>query len=68
MSHDRIRIAKVREYDYADALKGAQELEELSRAVVVPDMVRLMKKVVPEFKSKNSRFEVFDKEIGQEGK
>lgn len=67
-SHDRIRIAKVREYDYADALKAAQELEELSRAVVVPDMVRLMKKVVPEFKSKNSRFEVFDKEIGQEGK
>ncbi len=61
-SHDRIRIAKVREYDYADALKAAQELEELSRAVVVPDMVRLMKKVVPEFKSKNSRFEVFDKE------
>ena len=32
-SHDRIRIAKVREYDYADALKGAQELEELCRAV-----------------------------------
>ena len=61
-SHDRIRIAKVREYDYADALKAAQELEELSRAVVVPDMVRLMKKVVPEFKSKNSRFEVYDKE------
>ena len=61
-SHDRIRIAKVREYDYADALKAAQELEELSRDVVVPDMVRLMKKVVPEFKSKNSRFEEFDKE------
>ena len=61
-SHDRIRIAKVREYDYADALKGAQELEELCRAVVIPDMVRLMKKIVPEFKSKNSRFEEFDKE------
>lgn len=59
-SHDRIRIAKVREYDYADALKGAQELEELSRAVIIPDMVRLMKKIVPEFKSKNSRFEEFD--------
>ena len=26
------------------------------------DMVRLMKKIVPEFKSKNSRFEEFDKE------
>ena len=61
-SHDRIRIAKVREYDYADALKAAQELEELSRAVIIPDMVRLMKKVVPEFKSKNSRFEVYDHE------
>ena len=61
-SHDRIRIAKVREYDYAEALKAAQELEELSRAVIIPDMVRLMKKVVPEFKSKNSRFEIYDKE------
>lgn len=61
-SHDRIRIAKVREYDYAEALKAAQELEELSRAVIIPDMVRLMKKIVPEFKSKNSRFEIYDKE------
>lgn len=61
-SHDRIRIAKVREYDYADALKAARELEELSRAVIIPDMVRLMKKVVPEFKSKNSRFEIYDHE------
>lgn len=59
-SHDRIRIAKVREYDYADALKAAQELEKLSRAVIIPDMVRLMKKIVPEFKSKNSRFEIYD--------
>lgn len=60
-SHDRIRIAKVREYDYVDALKAAQELEKLSRAVIIPDMVRLMKKVVPEFKSRNSRFEIYDK-------
>lgn len=62
-SHDRIRIAKVREYDYAEALKAAQKLEELSRAVIIPDMIRLMKKVVPEFKSKNSRFEIYDKRI-----
>ena len=60
-SHDRIRIAKVREYDYIDALKEAQELEKLSRAVIIPDMVRLMKEIVPEFKSKNSRFEIYDK-------
>ena len=59
--HDRIRIAKVREYDYREACEVAEELEALSRKVEIPDMVRLMKKTVPEFKSKNSRFEVYDK-------
>jgi FlaA1/EpsC-like NDP-sugar epimerase len=61
--HNRIRIAKVREYDYAEALAGADELERLSRIVEIPDMVRLMKRTVPEFKSKNSRFEIYDKEL-----
>ena len=60
-SHDRIRIAKVREYDYKDALAAVEELEKLSRAVDIPDMVKLMKTVVPEFKSKNSQFEKYDK-------
>lgn len=60
-SHDRIRIAKVREYDYADACRAADLLETLSREVNIPDMVRLMKSVVPEFISKNSQFEVYDK-------
>lgn len=60
-SHDRIRIAKVREYDYADARRAAELLETLSREVNIPDMVRLMKATVPEFISKNSRFEVYDK-------
>ncbi|MDE5891083.1 MAG: polysaccharide biosynthesis protein, partial [Bacteroidales bacterium] len=61
--HDRIRIAKVREYEWTDACHAADELERLSRAVEIPDMVRLMKHTVPEFKSKNSRFEEYDKEI-----
>ena len=60
--HTRIRIAKVREYDYADALPAADELERLSREVEIPAMVKLMKHIVPEFISKNSRFEEFDKE------
>ena len=59
--HNRIRIAKVREYDYAEALTGVEELERLSREVEINDMVRLMKQIVPEFLSKNSRFEQFDK-------
>lgn len=60
-AHSRIRIAKVREYDYAEARKAAAELEILSKDVEIPEMVRYMKKIVPEFKSKNSRFEEYDK-------
>ena len=59
--HSRIRIAKVREYDYDDALNVADELERLSRLVEIPDMVRLMKRTVPEYISNNSQFEEFDK-------
>ena len=59
--HSRIRIAKVREYDYADALAAADQLEQLSREVEITDMVKLMKAIVPEFISKNSKFEELDK-------
>ncbi len=62
-SHNRIRIAKVREYDYADARTVSEELEAQSREVEIPEMVKLMKRTVPEFRSKNSRFEEFDKEV-----
>lgn len=61
--HDRIRIAKVREYNYDDAIKVTNELEELARMVEIPTMIRLMKRIVPEFKSKNSQYEEYDKEI-----
>ena len=61
--HSRIRIAKVRAYDYAEACEVADELERLSRAVEIPDMVRLMKRTVSEFKSKNSVYEQYDHEL-----
>ena len=64
-THDRIRIAKVREYDYREACGVAEELESLSRSVCIPDMIRLMKRTVPEFISKNSKFEKYDKEISK---
>ena len=60
-THDRIRIAKVREYEYGEVREATERFEELSCAVEIADMVRLMKRVVPEFISKNSRFEAFDK-------
>lgn len=59
-SHDRIRIAHVRTYDYNDARTAVDKLEKLSRAVEIPDMVRLMKQIVPEYISNNSRFQEFD--------
>ena len=59
----KIMIAKVRRYEYADILDTYAEFEKLSRAVKIMDTVRLMKRVVPEFKSKNSpKFEILDKE------
>ena len=60
-SHDRIRIAHVREYAHDDACRFVEELEVLSREVRIPEMVKLMKRIVPEFKSQNSKFEEYDK-------
>ena len=60
--HEKIRIAQVREYDYK---RVCQELDELSRlAMQFDDMatVRQMKKIVPEYKSRNSKYEALDKE------
>ena len=59
--HEKIRIAKVREYQYDSASAVVEELERLTKAVDIPALVRLMKDTVPEFKSKNSEFEKYDK-------
>ena len=59
-AHSRIRIAKVREYEYESALEAVETLEDLSRQVDITTMVKLMKEIVPEFISKNSKFEELD--------
>lgn len=61
--HDRIFVAKVRKYVYDEISRTIAELDRLSRAVIVPDMVILMKQTVPEFKSKHSEFEKYDKQL-----
>ena len=60
-SHDRIRIARVRQYEYEDAVKAVEQLESLSQEVRIAETVKLMKEIVPEYISNNSRFEEFDK-------
>ena len=57
----KIRVAKVRKYERDEVLRAYDQLAELALAVQIEDTVRLMKQVVPEFKSKNSRFEILDK-------
>lgn len=59
-SHDRIRVAKVREYAHDKAREIMTELERLSVVVEIPEMVKLMKRTVPEFISKNSEYEQYD--------
>lgn len=60
--HEKIRVASVREYAYGDVCRHIDRLSELSKAVEILPMVREMKAFVPEFKSKNSRFEELDVE------
>lgn len=59
-THDRIFVAKAREYPYNDACTTVKELTDLAVAVTIPEMVKLMKQTVPEFKSKNSIYEKYD--------
>lgn len=59
--HSRIFRAKVREYEYQNAEEASRNLEVFARNVNIDDMVKMMKAVVPEFKSKHSVFEKFDK-------
>ena len=54
--HSRIRIAKVREYDYPDVEKAIEEMSVLARKVEIPAMVRYMMRMVPEFKSVNPQY------------
>lgn len=58
--HERIYVAKVRQYDYNEAVDVADKLEDHSVKVEIPSMVILMKKTVPEFISKHSVFEKYD--------
>lgn len=61
--HNKIMIAKVRIYQYLEVM---EHLETLLKATVegnYHNIVAEMKRLVPEFKSKNSKWESVDKEI-----
>lgn len=62
-TNPKIKVAKVREYDYATACKNEEELFELSHSFDDMAIVRKMKNIVPEYKSKVSKYEAIDHEI-----
>lgn len=62
-SNEKIHVAKVCQYDYSEVAEQITKLSSLAAQVDVPATVRLMKQIVPEYKSQNSRFEQFDREI-----
>lgn len=59
--HPKIKIASVREYDYRDVCRDIDELLNISISYDDMKIVEMMKKVVPEFKSNNSIYEILDK-------
>ena len=60
-NHPKIRVAKVREYDYEMACRNEEELLELSYSYDDMAIVKKMKEIVPEYKSRVSKYEILDK-------
>ena len=59
--HSKIMIAKVREYDYEEAKRNEDELMEISYTHDDMKIVKKMKEIVPEYKSKVSKYEILDR-------
>ena len=59
--HEKIRVAEVRECEFAEISRQVDELVEISKHYNDMETVRKMKEIVPEYKSNNSVYEVLDK-------
>ena len=58
--HPKIMVAKVREYDYEKACHDEERLLEASYTGDDMAIVKIMKEIVPEFKSRHSKYEALD--------
>lgn len=59
--NEKIRVAKVREYDYALVCNKFDNLLNVSYTFDEMAIVKAMKEIVPEFRSNNSRFNCLDR-------
>ena len=61
-SHPKIKLANVREVNYEEVSAMIEELISITKSGYVDmDIVKQMKLIVPEFKSKHSKYESLDK-------
>lgn len=60
--HDKIKIARVRQYDYEEANRRIRALVTLSETADDMAIVAMMKDIVPEFRSQHSKYEQLDRE------
>ena len=58
--HPKIKVAAVREYSYELALQNEKDLYEISLHYDDMAIVKKMKDIVPEYKSRHSKYEVLD--------
>lgn len=58
--HGKIRISKVREYDYNEVARQIDELVAVSKTFNDMDIVRKMREIVPEYHPKNTVYSVLD--------
>ncbi len=65
--HPKIRVAKVRQYEYGEVCLWFDELEKLAKTCDDMQIVRKMKLIVPEFKSNHSKYEAIDEELMRAG-
>ena len=61
--HKKIMIAKVRVYNYDEVCSRLDKLRIYAENGNAHDVVAQMKRIVPEFKSRNSQWEPIDSEI-----
>lgn len=61
--NEKIMIAKVRTYDFKEVCGRIDEIVSLASCGNRLDMVRVMKRFIPEFKSMHSEFEKIDQEL-----
>ena len=64
--HKKIWIASVREYDYAAVCDALERLFDVSSQYDNMEIVKQMKHMVPEYKSRNSKYEILDESTEKE--